>query len=191
MDEQNSKVFLWQETKLSITNTDIILSDLVTFNRGSEENHYSSESKGASWSSGIWVGCVLSALWVICSRQVPLGGGPRAYPGHAREITYLGKFGNTSLFWRSWRKWLGRGRCGVLCLDCCSHDLAEAEENGWMNEYYSKHLDYGACHCYYFCKQNNLAMDWREAGPYCSIMVDDIMTYRCDTTQLRWPQRGQ
>lgn len=52
--------------------------------RGSEYSHYTTTSKGASWGGlEISQGCLLSAYWVRCYSQVPLGGDRRAGPGHA------------------------------------------------------------------------------------------------------------
>uniref|UniRef100_A0A3P8PUB1 Ig-like domain-containing protein n=1 Tax=Astatotilapia calliptera TaxID=8154 RepID=A0A3P8PUB1_ASTCA len=81
-------------------------------------------------------GCPLGASWVRCSRHVPPGGGPGADPGHAGEIICLGWPGNALVFPQiSWRRWLGRGRSGPLCLGCCPRDPAsdKADEDRWLD----------------------------------------------------------
>lgn len=50
-----------------------------------------------------------SGLW-----RVHLG--PKAGPGHAGQSTPLCWLGNALVFpWKSWKRWLGRGRPGPLC----------------------------------------------------------------------------
>ncbi|KAL4005315.1 hypothetical protein ACER0C_005028 [Sarotherodon galilaeus] len=53
----------------------------------------------------------------------------------AGEIISLGWPGNALVFPRiSWRRWLGRGRSGLLCLGCCPRDPVsdKADEDGWI-----------------------------------------------------------
>ncbi len=69
-------------------------------------------------------------------RARPTGRRPRVDLGHAGEIMSPGWPGNASVSPRkSWRKCLGRGKSGHLCLDCCPRDPAPDKRkkmDGWM-----------------------------------------------------------
>lgn len=62
---------------------------------------------------------------------------PGQYPGHTGEIISPDWPGKTSVFPRmSWRKWLGRGRSGLLCSGCCCPHILAPDKwekmDGWV-----------------------------------------------------------
>ncbi|KAK5613448.1 hypothetical protein CRENBAI_021637 [Crenichthys baileyi] len=65
----------------------------------------------------------LDAFLGRCSRHVPPGGGPGDGQGHVGGTMSLGWPGNAlGSPLRSWRRCLGRGTSGCLCLVCCPRD---------------------------------------------------------------------
>ena len=83
----------------------------------------------------LWLGCPLEASLGRCLVHVQLGRGPGADPGHAGEIISPDCLGNASASpSRNKRRWLGRGRPGLLCLGCCPFNPnMDKWINGWMH----------------------------------------------------------
>jgi len=68
------------------------------------------------------------ACLLRCFGHVLPGGGLRADSGAAGETASLGWPGNNSVSSRkSWRRGLGRGRSGDLCLDCPDPDKVQID----------------------------------------------------------------
>lgn len=97
-----------------------------------------------NWYQMLVNSCVLSATrwrrWAptgsgVETRHVLLGGGPGVHTGAAGVNISIGWPGNALLFPRiSWRRWLAKGRSGLLCLSCCPRDPTSRKkmDNLWV-----------------------------------------------------------
>ncbi|TWW81034.1 R2DM Retrovirus-related Pol polyprotein from type II retrotransposable element [Takifugu flavidus] len=85
-----------------------------------------------------WLGHLVrmppDASLVRCSGHVPPVGDPRGDPGHVGETMSLDWPGNAWGSLRmSWRRWLGRGKSGLLSLGCYPRDPTRISGREWMD----------------------------------------------------------